>query len=552
MQDCDKDSKSYFQNQQTDFESQQREFDKDFAQRKAQEQDALNKKKKDLKKKKKDSDNCNKPNAADALAALAGLAQRLIPCPCCSPLNKVKEKIGGKNYFTVPFSDFKVPRFDHLIDKVADFDSNRREGEVCKACNGTKQIADATDDSAKYQAAAQKIDQNAEKIMEREAKLGLGGTRTTMIQGSDLLFVGLGFNNNKTYETVPGGSIAPTMNGGKIPQQGGVPANAVVGKQGSLAWPQQVGNYTIKCANKFNLLAGAGGISFTTPGPLTFSAGMLRFTGPQLALGCSNGPLTLEGETVNISGKAISVVPTSGEFFVKGNINNTGNMTVQGHAHFESMSFVKASCIGITKSTFMAKANPDVLQTQPATWGLKALTSALLDLQTYVQAIPMDSKTSAFRLFSPKEGQNLADRLGAIVSLALPWELKKTGYILPNTEFDAWSAGSHGGPPTQPIRIKIKDFVELHNIPHVHGIPEMMHKHEITLPDMDYTNDSPQALRGKIINGSHESGVPAEPTKDTVSRLAEVKRTAVEFAAAAKVEGTKLIAKATRFLGGLF
>lgn len=546
MQDCDKDSKSYFQNQQTDFESQQREFDKNFAQRKAQEQDALNKKKKDLKKKKKDSDNCNKPNAADALAALAGLAQRLIPCPCCSPLNKVKEKIGGKNYFTVPFSDFKVPRFDHLIDKVADFDSNRREGEVCKACNGTKQIADATDDSAKYQAAAQKIDQNAEKIMEREAKLGLGGTRTTMIQGSDLLFVGLGFNNNKTYETVPGGSIAPTMNGGKIPQQGGVPANAVVGKQGGLAWPQQVGNYTIKCANKFNLLAGAGGISFTTPGPLTFSAGMLRFTGPQLALGCSNGPLTLEGESVNISGKAISVVPTSGEFFVKGNINNTGNMTVQGHAHFESMSFVKASCIGITKSTFMAKANPDVLQTQPATWGSKALTSALLDLQTYVQAIPMDSKTSAFRLFSPKEGQNLADRLGAIASLALPWELKKTGYILPGTKTKAHFID---GSTKEFI---FDDFCELHNIPHVHGIPEMMHKHEITLPDMDYTNDSPQALRGKVINGSHESGVPAEPTKDTVSRLAEVKRTAVEFAAAAKVEGTKLIAKATRFLGGLF
>lgn len=546
MQDCDKDSKSYFQNQQMDFESQQREFDKNFAQRKAQEQDALNKKKKDLKKKKKDSDNCNKPNAADALAALAGLAQRLIPCPCCSPLNKVKEKIGGKNYFTVPFSDFKVPRFDHLIDKVADFDSNRREGESCKACNGTKQIADATDDSAKYQAAAQKIDQNAEKIMEREAKLGLGGTRTTMIQGSDLLFVGLGFNNNKTYETVPGGSIAPTMNGGKIPQQGGVPANAVVGKQGSLAWPQQVGNYTIKCANKFNLLAGAGGISFTTPGPLTFSAGMLRFTGPQLALGCSNGPLTLEGESVNISGKAISVVPTSGEFFVKGNINNTGNMTVQGHAHFESMSFVKASCIGITKSTFMAKANPDVLQTQPATWGSKALTSALLDLQTYVQAIPMDSKTSAFRLFSPKEGQNLADRLGAIASLALPWELKKTGYILKGTTCKATFNGSG------PYDLLFNTDCEVHNIPHVHGIPEMMHKHEITLPDMDYTNDSPQALRGKVINGSHESGVPAEPTKDTVSRLAEVKRTAVEFAAAAKVEGTKLIAKATRFLGGLF
>ena len=553
MQDCDKDSKSYFQNQQMDFESQQREFDKNFAQRKAQELDNLNKKKKELNKKKKDSDNCNKAAAAAAaLGALAALAQRMIPCPCCSSANKVKDKIGGKNYFAVPFTDFKVPRFDHLIDKVADFDSNRREGEKCKVCDGKKQIPDATDDSAKYQAAAEKVDKNAEKIMEREALLGLGGTRTTYIQGSDLLFVGLGFNNNKTYETIPGGAIAPTMAGGKIPQQGGVPANAIVGKQGSLAWPQQVGNYTIKCANKFNLLAGAGGITIATPGPLTFSAGMLRFTGPQLALGCSNGPLTLEGETVNVTGKAISVTPTGGEFFVKGNINNTGNMTVQGHAHFESMSFTKASCIGITKSTFMAKANPDVLQTQPATWGSKALTSALLDLQTYVQAIPMDSKTSGFRSFSPKEGQNLADRLGAIASLALPWELKKTGYILPGTKFNASTVSGHNNPnPSTQVTIQVDSLVELHNIPHVHGIPEMMHKHEITLPDMDYTNDTPQALRGKVLNGAHESGVPAEPTKDTVSRLAEVKRTAVEFAAAAKVEGTKLIAKAERFLGGL-
>ena len=547
MQDCDKDSKNYYQNYQEDFESEQKRFEKDFAQIKSEEESNRNAVKKDLNKKKQKNDRCNDNAGRAGFAPPPSFPkpkQRKIKCPTCGIGNKVKDKIGGKNYFTIPFTDFKVPRFDHLIDKVAGFDDNRRDGEVCGACGGSKEIVDVTDDSAKYQAAAQKIEKNSEKIMEREAKMGLGGTRTTIIQGSDLLFVGLGFNNNKTYETMPGGSIAPTMKGGKIPQQNATPVNAVVGKQGTLAWPQQVGNYTIKCANSFNLLAGAGGITIATPGPLTFSAGMLKFTGPQLSLGCSNGPLTLEGESVNITGKAVSVTPTGGELFVKVNINNTGNMTVQGHAHFESMSFAKASCVGITKSTFMAKANPDVLQTQPATWGAKAVASALLDLQTYVQAIPMDSKTSAFRLFSPKENQNLSDRIGAIASLALPWELKPTGYVLPGTTFDAIINGSAAS-------VQIVTPVNVNNIPHVHGIPEMMHKHEITLPDMDYTNDSPQSLRSKVLNGAHESGVPAEPTKDTMSRVAEVGRTAVEFAAATAVEGTKLIAKATRFLGGI-
>ena len=353
----------------------------------------------------------------------------------------------------------------------------------------------------------------------------------------------MGFNDNQSYEVVPDGGIAPSMRGGKIPQQNATKVNAVVGKQASIAWPQSVGNYTIKCANKFNMIAGAGGVTIATPGPLTFSAGIVRFTGPQLSLGCSSGPLTLEGESVNITGKAVSITPTGGELFVKGTINNTGNITTQGHAHFESVSFPKGMCVGVTKSTYTTKANPDVLQTQPAMWGARAASGAASDLQTFYQSVPMDSKTSSFRLQSPSETKNIGNRVKSLANLSRPWEPEVTGYILPGTQvrFQVTCPCNWGGQASGVMTGTVIGFVDLHNKPHSHGIPEMMHKHDIQLPDMDYTADSASALRDKVLNGAHESGVPANPSKDTNTRIAEAKRTAVEFAAAAKVKASTLV-----------
>ena len=481
---------------------------------------------------------------------------RMCVCPVCSRLNRVKDKVAGKNYFKIPFTNIRIPRFDHLFDKIVTFDSNRRNGEVCGICGGQKSIVDVTDDSPRYAAASQMIDENAQKIMEAEAKLGLGGTRTTIIQGSDLLFVGLGFNNNKTYEVIPDSNIAPAMRGGKIPQQNGMLVNSVVGKQGSLGWPQQVGNYTIKCANKFNLLAGAGGITIATGGPLTISAGLMKIVGPQLSIGSSTGPLTLEGDSVNVTGRAVSITPTGGELFVKGNINNTGNITTQGHAHFESVSFAKASCVGVTKSTQMSNANQDVTLSQPAVWSAFALTAAMLDLKTYFQNILTDSASSAFRLLSPKENENLADRMAALTKYAYPIEKLPTGLIMPGTPvsldgtlvgtFPCNFGGQTGGVAKGIITGTTISPIPLYNFPHTHGIPEMQHKHEVVLPDIDITSSSPVALRGKILNGAHESGVPANPTKDTFARLMEIKKVAVEFAANISTEAIKLASKVQR------
>lgn len=495
--------------------------------------------KKQLFERKKRARNC-KP--LDRLKA--ALKQQLCRCPTCSPLNMVVGKVAGKNYFKIPFTNFKIPRFDHLFGITATFDANRRKGEKCGACGGKKTLVDVNDDSGKYQQAAQQIDEKSEQIMQAEAKLGLGGTRTTLIQGSDMLFVGLGFNNNKTYEVINNAAISPSMKGGKIPQQNATTVNAVVGKQGSLAWPQQVGNYAIKCANKFSLLAGAGGITIATPGPLTISAGMMKIVGPQLSLGSSSGPLTLEGDSVNVTGKAISITPTGGELFVKGNISNTGNITTQGHAHFESASFVKAATVGTNKNTFAANASPDNTCTQPATWSFKSASSQITDLKTLFQNVITDSTTSAFRLMSPKEMLNLSDRMASLVKTCFPIEIKPTGIILPGF-CNVFGIGNLGYPVYSTNLMPIPIW----NFPHHHGIPEMSHKHEITLPDMDYTNNSPEALRKKILTGSHESGVPSDPTKDTASRLDEAVRTSVEFSGAMVVEGTKLIAKAIRLFG---
>lgn len=500
---------------------------------------ALRQYKKNLFDKKRRAKNC-KP--LDLLKA--ALKQQLCRCPTCSPLNVVVGKVAGKNYFKIPFTNFKIPRFDHLFGFTATFDANRRKGEKCGACGGKKTIVDVYDDAAKYEKAAVAIDEKSQQIMEIESKLGMGGSRTTLIQGSEMLFVGLGFNNNKSYEVVNDAAIAPSMRGGKIPQQNATKVNAVVGKQSSLGWPQQVGNYVIKCANKFSLLAGAGGATIATPGPLTISAGMTKIVGPQIAIGSASGPLTLEGDSVNIMGRAVSITPTGGELFVKGNINNTGNITTQGHAHFESISFVKASGVATNKNTFPANANPDSTCSQPATWSYKSMSSQLIDLATFFKNIITDSNTSAFRLMSPKEMINLADRMASLTKLSFPIELKPTGVILPGF-CNVFGIGNLGYPVYSTNLFPIPIW----NFPHHHGLPEMMHTHEVTIPDIDTSSSSPEALRQKTINGAHESGVPSDPTKDTLARLNQAVRVSIEFAGALVVESTKLIGKAIRLFG---
>ena len=489
------------------------------------------------------SKECTPIKANKKRRLMAGLNGMLCACPCCSPLNEVLDIITGKDFFKLPFSEFKIPRLDHLFDKSATFDKNRREGEKCNACDGEKKIPDLNSESAKYSKVEKKMKEKAPELLETESKLGLGGTRTTMVQGSDVLFVGMGMNKNKAQEVVADGSFAPTLKGGKIPQQGATKVNEVVGKQTEIGWPQQMGNYTIKCANKFSMLAGSGGITLATSGPLTISSSGLKLLGPQLSLGCAQGPLHLHGDSVSIAGNTISFTPEKGETFFKGNISNTGNMTCAGTAHFETASIVKLACVGTNKKTSEASSNPEVVNTERATWGKQALKTALLDIKASAQAVQTDPTTSGFKLASPNENAARANRLQSAMALAKPYESEVTGYIIPGTKLKA--VGFINGAPAT-IDVTITENVDLHNIPHVHGLPEMKHYHNVQMPDIDFSSENSQALRDKVLTGNHESGAPQQPIKDKAKRIEEAKSNAVALVSQKAVSVTTKLAQVAK------
>lgn len=500
--------------------------------------------------------------------------RRFCICPICLIENIVFDKSSGKNYFTLPFSNIKLPNplaYLGFFSTPRPFDLNQRYGSrSCGACGGTKKLFDPYDDTAKYANVASQVQQNAENLMEHEAKLGLGGSRTSLIQGSDTLFVGLGFNDNKSYEVLPDATIAPSIRGGKIPQQNAVRVNAVKGIQAGIAWPQQIGNYTIKCANKFNALVGSGGLTMATTGPLTFSGGKTKITAPEIQIGCASGPLSMEGDSVNITGRTISLTPTNGELFVKGSINNTANTTCMGHSHSETASFVKAACVGTTRSTYSTLANPDVLQTSAPAWRFNAYKGAMLDLQAHTAVAGIDLKTASYRFNSPSVMVDFSQRLYSLSRLALPFDMPlgdsplgtPPGHVFPGTYITMFGSlrgnfvgsgsisgqfpcnfrgpsygtgsgsmlaqgtytGFWAGYTLNPIRVYLE--------PHVHQIPMMMHKHEMRVPDIDTSSDDAETLRSRIITDAQESGLPHDPLEDSNTRMVESFRSSAEGNAA--------------------
>lgn len=450
------------------------------------------------------------------------MSQRLVKCPVCASENKIKVKNAGKYLLSIsfPFTKFtiNVPNPQAFFGKTISYEQNLKDGKKCPVCQGKKQIPDVTDDSAKYEQAKQKIEQSAEQILEHESKLGLGGSRTTFIQGSELLQVGLDFNKNDSYEKIENGSIAPKLNAEtNTPQQGGEPTTAVVGKQAELGWPQQVGNYVIKCANKFNLLAGGGGITLATKGPLTISGGTITFSGPSVTLGSQDGPLALEGDSVTVGGKNVSIAPTSGQAFVRGTIAATGNAVIAGHTHSEGMSFIRATCPGINQESSMDQANKDTTKTEAAIWSFKATTSSILELQLYVQAIPSSAFNSK-RIVSVEGVQSFLDRIAHVAKTTMPFDnnMMPTGVVI----------GVMPGPAVLPI----------YNFPHHHGIPNLHHTHNTKVADITL-EDTPEAVRGKVYTEALTSGAPANQTEDGGSRKLKSLIKSAEFPFGTGCEG---------------
>lgn len=459
-------------------------------------------------------------------------SQRKIQCPFCS--GQVLTKNGGRLFSTITgflqrsFA-IRVPTAlqSYIQEKTPVSKKSIIKG-TCEICNGTGTIADPSDDTEKYKKVKQLAESKAEEIQELESKLAPPcGNRYTIIQGSDLLEVGLGMNDAPSYRVdkdksirnkglIDPSKINSKKGGPQIPEGGR--ANHV---QGTNPIASPGGHYMIKCSNKFSVLVGAQGIDINTGGPITISGGITRITAPEISIGSQTGRLALQGDVVDITGKSIEVAPTDGHLFVKGTISNTGNLMVGGHTHSESVSFTKAECIG--KNEITKPAAPSDMYAGPAFWGgvgVEGLTSALKDLAGFVT-----SKTAnppeAQQIMSPRFVDGLRDKVLNLTYNSQPWEPKPTGYILPGTAIQIMAAVcpcNYYGPSAGPIKGVVTSPIPLHNFPHVHALPDSVHTHEVRIPDIDCSADSAQDLRSK--QGGVSSNAPLHKTSASSTKSA--------------------------------
>lgn len=433
--------------------------------------------------------------------------QKQVKCPNCS--GSVLVKKAGRVFqsitgFLQRSFNIRIPTevISYLQEKLPISKSSIFK-DGCPVCKGKGSIPDPSDDSAKYKQVQQNAAAYEKEILDLESRLGPPcGNRYTIIQGCDLLEVGLGMNSAPSYRVDKDKSIRNkglvdpakiTQNGSPQIPEGGT-CNHVQGIN-SLASPG--GHYMIKCSNKFSVVAGAQGIEFTTGGPITFSGGITRFTAPELTIGTQTGRLSLQGDVVDIGGKSVEVAPTDGHFFVKGTMSNTGNLMCGGHAHCESVSFVKGECVGRNEPTKPGAASD--MFTGPAFWGgvgIEGLVSSIKDLIGFVIS-KTTNPVEAQQILTPRFFDSLRDKILNVAYNSRPWEFRPTGFILPGTPIilQAMVPCNERGPAFGTVFGFVQAPIPLNNFPHIHAMPDGVHIHEVRIPDLDCSSDTAAQVR---------------------------------------------------------
>ena len=444
------------------------------------------------------------------------MPQREVKCPYCT--GKILAKTGGRVFATIEgflqrsFS-IRIPTsiISYLKENTPITTKSALKGK-CAACNGKGTIKDPSDDSEKHQKVKDNFEKNSKEIEKNEALLAPPcGNRYTIIQGSDLLEVGIGMNDTPSYrvEKDKGVRNSGLIDPSAIKANKAGPQFPVGGKanhvQGLNVPASPGGHYVIKCSNKFSLLVGAQGIDITTGGPVNIHGGITQIIGPEVTVGSKTGRLVLEGDVVNINGRSVEVTPNDGHLFVKGTISNTGNLMVGGHVHAESISFTKAECSGRNETTKISA--PADLMTGPAFWGgtaMEALPNVLRDL---VQNASQNAAEPKFaqQLITPRGSLSISEKMTNLAYCALPTELRFTGYIMPGMCVVTNGTITCTNPSPIPV----------FNFPHTHALPDLRHTHEVRVPDLDCTADTAQEVRGK------QAGVsgPAPLHKQSTSTL---------------------------------
>jgi hypothetical protein len=443
--------------------------------------------------------------ANDSTTNIAGdSGQREVTCSICG--GQILSKTSGRlmfylNLWLQRFASIVVP-----IGVILDFLKERAPVSkttaltVCGACENKRQIKDPSDDREKYAQAAAIAQSLAPQIEQAEAQLQPpGGNRYTVIAGHEVLEVGLGMNTAPSYRVdynkgfrnkgiaTSTKSSTDSATGKKtgeanprysfIASSGGT-ANHVQGLN-----PPAIpgGSYTIKCSNRMNIVTGAQGIDLTTGGPVNITGGITKITGPEVSVGSSTGRLLLGGDTINMEAKSIEMAPTDGHVYTRGTMSCSGNCIVGGHTHSESASIVKLATTGKNDDT-KASSSSNVYG-GPAFWGgpiYEGIYAALRELLSHVTV----NTTQPVLLkevgpLSFRYVQTLIDNSLNLAYILRPIELVPTGIV-----------------------VDIGGIGFVFNFPHVHAMPDQPHSHGYRGPDIDYSAETAEQLRGTAAAGA--------------------------------------------------
>ena len=427
-----------------------------------------------------------------------------IPCPTCSgkvTTNNYKQKEETQEGFT-GITGFAARTALGLAKngpaKVASLFDKK-----CPTCGGKGSLPDKTDLSKQQKAAAQVAESESESILKLEASLGpVGGNRHQVVVGDDMLEVGLGMNDSKSYKIVKDGQVAP--NGGNIEAKGTVPvyrkSSSVVGTN-PLATPG--GHYHIKCSNKFSVFAGAQGVDITSIGPVVIKGGITQITGPEVTIGSSAGQVTIEGEHLQLSGKSISITPDgggSGQVAIQGTLHTSGNAVIGGGLHVDGdVSFTGSTCAGKLDRTRVS-SDPNQ-STGPAQWQTKAASNAVKD---FIRKIVVQIADPTSVLLSPRGMQNLQQEAISLVKKALPIEPVVTGWIVPGTQmiFSIRGAGqvvneggANGTINLTTATATVLSPINLSDFPHHHILHDSAHSHDMFVPNIKLVNTSEEVRK---------------------------------------------------------
>jgi hypothetical protein len=368
----------------------------------------------------------------------------------------------------------RIPLIGQLIPKV----TNKKAlfDKECPTCGGDGVLEDKADQTKQVQQAAKIAETEAKEILELEATLGpLGGNRHTIVVGDDMLEVGLGFNDSKSYKIVNEGQISPA--GGKIESKATLPyyrkTPAVVGTN-PLSIPG--GHYHIKCGNKFSVFAGAQGVDINSVGPVVIQGGITKFIGPEITIGSSTGHVCMEGDHIQMTGKSIALTPDpggSGQVTVQGTFHSAGNMVVGGGAHVDGdLSFNSATCPGRIERTRVGSGTDQT--TGPAQWSTNAVTNGLKD---YIRKLTLNLADPTSLMLSPRGMQNIQQETISLLKKAIPLETQPTGFCVVTY---GSSAGVH----------------PIFNYPHHHSLADGAHSHDSFVPNIKLVRTSNELRKG--------------------------------------------------------